>query len=158
MQAVKSGPVRLSDLVREGDVHLALAGSTKAEVLHELVDSLRLDPDDADCLLRVLQRREGMGSTGVGHGVAVPHCRTVITHQLRVVFGRHREGVEWGSPDGEPVRLIFLLVAPPAEASNLYLPTLGKVAQFANDSEIRRRLGEIRTAAQFVALVNEVGL
>jgi len=77
----------LSDFVRESDIHLQLAGVTKDDVLASLVDSLGLAAADAAFVLRVLQRREHLGSTGIGRGVAIPHCRTAVVDRLRIVFG-----------------------------------------------------------------------
>ena len=99
-----------------------------------------------------------MGSTGVGHGVAVPHARTPLLDRIHVVFGRQPQGVAWCGADGDPVRLFFLLAAPPAEVSNAYLPVLGKVAAFANTPDIRRRLDEIRSSQEFLGLLAEAGL
>jgi mannitol/fructose-specific phosphotransferase system IIA component (Ntr-type) len=158
MLGAKETPARLSDVIRVADVHLDLAGDSQAGVLRELVASLDLSGQDAATAVRLLQRRESMGSTGVGHGVAVPHCRTSLVDRLHVMFGRQPRGVAWCGADGEPVRFVFLLVAPPAEVSNDYLPMLGKVARFANDPETRRRLGEIRTTEEFLRLIADAGL
>jgi mannitol/fructose-specific phosphotransferase system IIA component (Ntr-type) len=158
MLGAKETPVRLGDVIREADIHLDLAGDSEPDVLGELVAALGLSPEDSASVLRVVQRRESMGSTGIGHGVAVPHCRTPLVDRLHVVFGRQARGVGWCGADAEPVRFIFLLVAPPVEVSNDYLPMLGKVARFANDPEARRRLGEISTREKFFQLIAGTGL
>jgi mannitol/fructose-specific phosphotransferase system IIA component (Ntr-type) len=149
---------RLSDIIRPSDVHLELRGASQPEVLSELVSSLALSSANSDSLVKVLQRRESMGSTGVGHGVAVPHCRTSLADRIRIVFGRHPPGVQWCGADGEPVRFFFLLVAPPVEVSNAYLPVLGKVAGFVNSPENRRRLAEIQSPQEFLDLIASAGV
>ena len=158
MLGAKETPARFCDVVRETDVHLHLVSDSQPDVLRELVASLGLGAEDCASVLKIVQRRESMGSTGVGHGVAVPHCRTPLVDRLHVVFGRQPLGVAWCGADGEPVRFFFLLVAPPPEVSNDYLPMLGKVARFANDPDTRRRLGEIRTREEFFQLIAAAGL
>jgi len=151
-------PAKLSELIRPADVHLELLGVSQHDVLRELVSPLGLDAANSETLVRVLQRRESLGSTGVGHGVAVPHCRTPLVDRIRIVFGRQLQGVAWCGADGEPVRFFFLLVAPPVEVSNAYLPVLGKVAGFVNGRENRQCLAEIHSSQEFLDLIAAAGL
>ena len=148
----------LRDFVRESDVHLGLTGSTKREVLVELVGSLGLTPEQSALLLKVLERRESLGTTGIGRGVAIPHCRTQLVDRLRVVFGRRTGGVEWDAMDHQPVSFIFMLAAPPVEVSNDYLPVLGRVAQLMQDPEIPARLNAVTTPGDFLELLSEKSL
>jgi PTS system nitrogen regulatory IIA component len=148
----------LSDFVRESDIHLQLAGVTKDDVLASLVDSLGLAAADAAFVLRVLQRREHLGSTGIGRGVAIPHCRTAVVDRLRIVFGRRQGGVDFDAVDNQPVFYIFLLVAPPIEISNDYLPVLGRIAQLVKEPDVPARLGEVQSAAEFLQLLAEKGV
>lgn len=148
----------LSDFVRESDIHLQLAGVTKDDVLASLVDSLGLAAPDAAFVLRVLQRREHLGSTGIGRGVAIPHCRTAVVDRLRIVFGRRQGGVDFDAVDNQPVFYIFLLVAPPIEISNDYLPVLGRIAQLVKEPDVPARLGEVQSATEFLQLLAEKGV
>jgi len=148
----------LRDFVRESDVHLELRGTNKREVLAELVASLGLSPEQSALLLKVLERRESLGTTGIGRGVAIPHCRTQLVDRLRVVFGRRPGGVEWDAMDHQPVSFIFLLAAPPVEVSNDYLPVLGRVAQLMQDPAIPARLNAVTTPADFLELLTEKAL
>ena len=148
----------LSDFVRESDVHLALDGTTKEEVLGALVSELGLASQDAAMVLRILQRREHLGSTGIGRGVAIPHCRTPLVDRLRIVFGRRPGGVEFEAVDNQPVFYVFLLVAPPIEVSNDYLPVLGRIAQLVKEPDVPQRLGEVASPAEFLQLLAEKGV
>jgi len=145
----------LRDFIRGEHINLALSGNTKDEILAEMVASLNLPASDAAGLLRILQRREGLGSTGIGRGVAVPHCRTPLVPRLRVVFGRRTGGIPYDAIDSQPVSYFFMIVAPPAEASNDYLPVLGRIAQLAKEPDVPDRLGQVRTPAEFLALLSE---
>jgi mannitol/fructose-specific phosphotransferase system IIA component (Ntr-type) len=150
--------MQLREFFSEDAINLALSGRTKNELLRELVELLHLDEKSQGMLLKMLQRRENLGSTGIGRGLAIPHCRTLVVSQLRVAFGRKVEGVEFKAIDDKPALFFFLIVAPPLEVSNQYLPVLGKIAQFAKEEDVPRRLVEIQTPAEFLKLVEEKGL
>jgi nitrogen PTS system EIIA component len=139
-------------------VSRSLRGATKAEVLAELVALLRLGPRPSATLLKVVQRREGLGSTGIGRGIAVPHCRSLVVDRLRLAFGYHRAGVAFDAIDGEPVHHLFLIVAPPLEISNQYLPVLGKIAQLAKEPDVPERLAGLTSTEDFFRLLEAKGV
>jgi len=100
-------------------------------------------------LIDMLHRRETVGSTGIGHGIGIPHGRTMASDVLSVVFGKSKKGIEWGAIDDEPVHLIFLIVAPPHDDKNEYLPMLGKLVEFLNADENRLKLMESKNFEEF---------
>jgi nitrogen PTS system EIIA component len=130
-------------------------GEAKDEILRELIALLGLDEKSEGILFKMLKRRENLGSTGIGRGIAIPHCRSLVVNRLRVAFGRKPAGVDYNAIDNQPVHYFFLIVAPPLEVSNQYLPVLGKLAQFAKDPDITRRLAELNTPDEFLALLEE---
>ncbi len=148
----------LKELFREEAVNLALAARTKDEVLKELIRLLALDEKSEGMLYKMLKRRENLGSTGIGRGIAIPHCRSLVVNNLRVAFGRKLEGVDYKSIDEQPARFFFLIVAPPLEVSNQYLPVLGKIAQFAKDEEVVKKLGALQTPGDFIRLIGDKGV
>jgi mannitol/fructose-specific phosphotransferase system IIA component (Ntr-type) len=150
--------MRLSDFLSPECVSIALAGSTRDEILAELVRLLRIPDGDSAGLIQVLQRREQLGSTGVGRGIAIPHCRTPIASQLRLAFGRHLTGVAYNAIDGQPVFSFFLIVAPPIEISNVYLPVLGRIAQLAKEPDVPERLRTLTSADALLGLLAEKGV
>src|SRR5258705_7494223 len=150
--------MRLSEFFSPDAISLELQAATKDEILAELVGLLRLDERASETLLRMLQRRETLGSTGVGRGIAIPHCRSLVVSRLRLAYGHRREGVEYQAIDNRPVFDFFLIVAPPLEVSNQYLPILGKIAQFAKDADIPERLAKPQTAEGSLRLLREKGV
>jgi len=106
-------------------------------------------------LFKMLKRRETLGSTGIGQHIAIPHCRSLVVTRLRCAFGRSAKGVDFKAIDDQPVNDFFLIVAPPLEVSNQYLPVLGKIAQFAKESDVPARLAKLKTPAEFLALLEE---
>jgi nitrogen PTS system EIIA component len=150
--------MHLENLFSPDAISVDLKGATKDEALAELVGLLRLEGSASETLLRLLQRRESLGSTGVGRGIAIPHCRSLVVTQLRLAYGHHRTGIEYQAIDNRPVFDFFLIVAPPLEVSNQYLPVLGRIAQFAKDSDIPDRLAALQSPGDFLRLLGEKGV
>lgn len=147
--------VELREFFDKDAISLDLKGETKDEILKELIGLLGVDEKSEAILFKMLRRRENLGSTGIGRGIAIPHCRSLVVNRLRVAFGRKKNGIDYGAIDGKPVHYFFLIVAPPLEVSNQYLPVLGKVAQFAKEPDVPSRLAEIETPEEFLKLLEE---
>jgi len=150
--------MQLSDFFSPDAVSLDLRAATKDELLAELVGLLRLDERSSETLLRMLQRRETLGSTGVGRGIAIPHCRSLVVSHLRLAYGHKREPVDFQAIDGQPVSNFFLIVAPPTEVSNQYLPVLGRIAQFAKEADVPERLAALSSPQAYFDLLREKGV
>jgi mannitol/fructose-specific phosphotransferase system IIA component (Ntr-type) len=139
-------------------IELHLKARNREQVLEELVALLaaggRIQRPGA--LLRALVEREALGSTGIGHGVAVPHCRSAEVAEAVLVLGRTEDGIAFDAIDGQPARLFFLLVAPesqPAEQGQL----LARIARLVRDEATRLRLLRLDTPAQVQELLNAGG-
>lgn len=119
-----------------------LESTTKDDVLAELTDRLVASSQvkDSGLILDMLKRRESLGSTGIGKGVAIPHGRSLAIGDLRVLFARSTKGVEFEAVDKKPVHLFFLIVAPPQDKQNEYLPLLGKIAELVKEKSARDQL------------------
>jgi mannitol/fructose-specific phosphotransferase system IIA component (Ntr-type) len=148
-------PMRLRELFTENSIDLSLTSRSKDAILAEMIALLGLDESANAALFKIAKRRENLGSTGVGRGVAIPHCRSPVVERLRLAFGRTREGVEYQGIDNMPVHFLFLIVAPPLEVSNQYLPVLGKIAQFVKEPDVPERLMALSTPEEFLALLDE---
>jgi mannitol/fructose-specific phosphotransferase system IIA component (Ntr-type) len=147
----------LSEFFSPEAIQLELASTAADQVLPELVTLLRLDAAAGDTVVRILRRREELGSTGVGRGIAIPHARSLVVSRLRLAYGRSVAGVGWGALDGRPVHHFFLIVAPPVEVSNQYLPVLAKIAAFAKEADVPDRLMALCRPEEFLALLAEKG-
>ena len=87
--------MELREFFSEEAIQLELAGNTKDDVLKELIALLRLDEKNQAILFKMLKRRENLGSTGIGRGIAIPHCRSLVVNKLRVAFGRKKDGLDF---------------------------------------------------------------
>ena len=150
--------MELRDFFSEEVVKLELQATTKDDALKELISALGLDEKSEGILYKMLKRRENLGSTGIGKGIAIPHCRSLVVNRLRVAFGRKKEGLDFRAIDDQPVYNVFLIVAPPLEVSNQYLPVLGKIAQFSKESDVASRLQQIGSPQEFLGMLEEKGI
>ncbi|MGE0554994.1 MAG: PTS sugar transporter subunit IIA [Gemmatimonadales bacterium] len=154
---MSEGGRRLVDCFAPAQIRLDLAATTKADAIAELLAAFELSPRDHSATMRAILRREAMGSTAIGRGIAVPHARTPLVSQLRVAFGRSVRGIPFGTNDDDIlVHHVFLFLAPPVDVSNEYLPMLGQVARLGTESDTAERLAGVTTVAEFLAVLDEV--
>ena len=150
--------MELREFFSEDVVKLDLESTNKDDVLKEMIGLLNVDEKSESILYKMLKRRENLGSTGIGKGIAIPHCRSLVVNRLRVAFGRKPSGVDFRAIDEQPVQNVFLIVAPPLEVSNQYLPVLGKIAQFSKEVDVPGRLEQITSPGEFLSLLEEKGI
>ncbi len=148
----------LSNFFTSERVSLDLTGDTRNDVLDALVSLLALDERAEATLSRTLRRRESLGSTGIGRGIAIPHCRSLVVRRLCLAYGRHRGGIDFRAIDNRPVHHFFLIVAPPVEVSVQYLPVLGRLVQFAKHRDVPQKLKGLRSADEFFRLLESKGV
>lgn len=147
--------MELREFFTEDVIDLDLKGRSKDAVLKELISLLKLPEKSEGILFKMLKRRENLGSTGIGRGIAIPHCRSLVVSRLRVAFGRKKSGIDFKAIDDRPVNFFFLIVAPPLEVSNQYLPVLGKIAQLGREPDTPDRLASIEAPHEFLELLDE---
>ena len=108
--------MRLGDFILEEAIISDLAAETRDEALAEIVRSVVqagcIEPDTVDSVMEALLRREEIGSTCIGHGVAIPHAKHEAVRQLVGAYAHSSRGVDFASFDGTPVRAVFLLLWP----------------------------------------------
>jgi mannitol/fructose-specific phosphotransferase system IIA component (Ntr-type) len=141
---------------KEGFFFPSLVSNSKEEVLEELVQPLFDEKriKSKNLVLETLMKRETLGSTGIGKGVAIPHCRTLATSDLYVVVGLSKRGIPYDAIDKKKVHLFNLIVAPPQDVSNNYLRLLGKICELVRDSKIRRNLIKAKDFPTFISIIN----
>jgi PTS system nitrogen regulatory IIA component len=135
--------MKIVDLIRRDMVIPDLAADNKLGVLRELASHLaerhgRLTPED---LTRVLVDREELASTAIGEGVAVPHGKMRAVEGIIACLGRSRGGVDFGSMDGQPTHLFFVMVAPES-STGAHLKALARISRVFKDAQFRRQLLE----------------
>lgn len=127
-------------------IKLNLTAKNKIEVIDELVDVLydagRLN--DKDEFRKTILKREEQSSTGLEEGIAIPHGKSLSVKLPTVAFGLSKEGIDYGSLDGEPSKLFFMIAAP-ADATDSHIETLSQLTSLLLDDDIREQLLHVKT-------------
>jgi len=129
--------------------------TTKEGALGELLDLFVREKliRNRDLVWEMLHQRETLGSTGIGKGVAIPHGRTTAASNVFIAFGKSSKGIDFDAIDKKPVHLFFMVIAPPHDEGNIYLPILGTLVTVLNDKNNRDRLLEVSSFADFVPII-----
>jgi nitrogen PTS system EIIA component len=148
----------IGDLLDRNAISLRVAASDKRKALAVIAENagrgFGLDTGD---VLDALLEREAAGSTGVGHGVAVPHARLEGLTRMRGVFVRLEAPVEFDAVDDQPVDLLFALFAPKAAVSD-HLRSLARVSRVLRQADLREQLRKAQTMDAVHALLTQDAL
>jgi len=147
--------LNLTSLLRVERINLDLKSRKKQDVLRELVLMIR-DGETSEMLVQTLMKREELGSTGIGKGIAIPHGRSLLLDKLEIAIGRSTAGVDFDAIDHKPVYLFFLVMAPPQDPGNQYLITLGRIAVVAQELTKKKQMFVPQTPEELIKLVRSI--
>jgi len=147
--------MNLASLLLKDRVNLSLKPGKKDDVIKDLVYTIKKG-NDAELIISTLLKREELGSTGIGKGIAIPHCRSLAVERLEIAVGRTTKPIHFNSIDKKPVSLIFLIIAPPQDPGNQYLITLGKIVQIAKEITKKNLIQKAKTAEEFITIINDI--
>ena len=150
--------MKFSDFVKTEAIRAELTSSDKEGVIRELVtclvDSGQLGNDEQESIVQAILKREELGSTGIGRGIAVPHTKhPSVDHPIGTV-GVSPGGVDFQSLDGEQVQLFFMLISPP-DQPNDHLRALENISKQLQDETFCRFLKQSRTAGDIQQILEE---
>jgi PTS system fructose-specific IIA component/PTS system nitrogen regulatory IIA component len=150
--------MRMSDFVVRDAIVPELTANTKEGVIREMVDSLRAtgafksrDPED---VVKAILKRELLGSTGIGRGVAIPHAKHPSVDRLIGTIALSRAGVAFDSLDGEPVHVFILLISPQDRTGD-HLRALENVSRSLKDEYFVQSLRKSTSRDQIWGLLDE---
>lgn len=148
--------MKILDFLAGNCVLTELKGKTKKEVISELVDVLAKNKlvKNTGKTVEAIIKREGTGSTGIGQGVAIPHAKSGDVSKIVASLGISKPGVDFDSLDGEPVYIIFLMVAPPESISE-HLQAIAKISRLLKDKFFRQSLRDAQTAQEIIKTIKE---
>lgn len=150
--------MKLADFVVQDALIPDLKASTKEEVIREMVASLRasghVDAEHEQNIVAAIMKREELGSTGIGRGVAVPHTKHPSVESLIATVALSKEGLEFASLDGEDVYILFLLISPPDRPGD-HLRGLETITRHLKSDDFCRFLRQSTTRDQIVDLLKE---
>jgi nitrogen PTS system EIIA component len=143
----------LTDLVAPNAIIPALKVNGKKQALQELAaKAAALSGQNERAIFEILMQREKLGSTGVGNGIAIPHGKLPKLSKLFGLFARLNRPVDFEALDGEPVDLVFLLLAPEGAGAD-HLKALARVARLLRDPDVARKLRDSRDAEALYAVL-----
>ena len=121
------------------------------ELIDLLVNLGKVKPADRDSILASLKQREETMSTGIGFGIAIPHCSSDRLDEVVAAFGRSPGGIEFDALDNAPVKFVVLFIVPKNQFQT-HLRTLASIAKFLNDRSVRESLAEANSADEILSI------
>ena len=129
-----------------------MTARTKDEAILELAGAAAIAGLDKDKVYSVLLEREGLGSTAVGSGYAIPHGKMPGLENMILIFARSVAGIDFNAPDGKICHLFFMVLAP-EDAAGQHLGLLGSIARLAKDATFKNRLMHAKNAEELKAFL-----
>ena len=143
----------LTDLVAPNAVIPALKVNGKKQAIQELAaKAAKLTGQNERLIFETLMQREKLGSTGVGNGIAIPHGKLPKIEKLFGLFARLDRPIDFEALDGQPVDLVFLLLAPEGAGAD-HLKALARVARLLRDGDVVGKLRDSRDAEALYAVL-----
>jgi len=133
--------MKVIDILPIENIKIPLNSSTKDEIITELVDLISDSNPlvNRNVILKSIFEREATMSTGIGHGVAIPHGKTKGVKQIIASFGTSPQGINFNALDGNPV-YIFFMIATPEGAAGPHLRCLSRISRLLNSEKFRNDL------------------
>ncbi|MFV1967254.1 MAG: PTS sugar transporter subunit IIA [Pirellulaceae bacterium] len=150
--------MKFADFVNIKAIRADLTADNKeeaiGELVHALVEANAIREDEQESIVKAIMKREELGSTGIGRGVAVPHTKHPSVEQLVGMVGVSAGGVDFDSLDGEKVQLFFLLISPPDRPGD-HLRALENISRQLRDDTFCRFLMQSKSAEDIQQLLEE---
>lgn len=148
--------MKICDILRVEKIISSLQGTSKTEVINELLNLFKDDErvSDLECMSNAVHEREKIMSTGVGKGFAIPHAKTNCVNEIVAAFGKLEKPLDFQALDEQPVNIIFLLVG----KENLvgpHIKLLSRISRMMNKDEFRESLVNAKTPEEIYSLFEE---
>ena len=150
--------MKFSDFVKTESIRADLTSNDKEGVIRELVgclvDSGQLNGDEQENIVEAILKREKLGSTGIGRGIAVPHTKHASVEQPVGTVGVSTSGIDFESLDGEKVQLFFMLISPPDRPGD-HLKALENISKQLQDETFCRFLKQSKNSEDIQQVLEE---
>ena len=149
---------KLTDILNKDLMETHLSGSTRDQVIDELIAKLDANGmlESKELFKTAILNREGESTTGLGMNIAIPHGKSNAVKKPAVAFGIHRDGVDWNSLDGTNAKLIFMIAVPEEAAGNAHLKILQMLSRKLMDETFRNALLETSSKDEALQLLEEI--
>ncbi|MCG8336663.1 MAG: PTS sugar transporter subunit IIA [Proteobacteria bacterium] len=148
--------MKLSDYLCEDGILMDLTGGNKKEIIHNLVRLLTntVEIKDTNDIVHKLEEREELKTTGIGSGIAIPHCKSGEMTDVQIVVGISKEGIDFESLDNKPAHFFFLLVAPEKGGAE-HLKASAKIVRLFREDSFRESLLSMNKPSEVLAFIEE---
>jgi len=148
--------MNLLDILSPECIRSPLIATDKRGAINELVDLLAASDrvKDAEALKEAVWTREQTRTTGIGHGLAIPHGKCETMKDLAMAIGRPAEPLEFEAIDGQPVRLVVLLASPPDRTSD-HIQALAQISRLVSMEDFRKQIYAAETGEQIFELLKD---
>jgi len=157
MAELKPKVIKLTSLLKEPLIDLDLKGRDKKQIIAELVELIAKSKKltNKKAFFKIMVKREKLGSTGIGAGVAIPHGRAKEVKSFALVFARKKEGIDFGALDGEKTYLFFALASPENEIGG-HLKILSEISRMVKDKSTVELLKRIEDKKRVLKLISDL--
>ena len=150
--------MKFADFISRKALRANLAAVNKEGAIREMVQALldagNIESDELESIVKAIMKREELGSTGIGRGVAVPHTKHSSVDRLVGTVAVSKEGVDFASLDGEAVHLFFLLISPPDRPGD-HLRALENISRQLRNDTFCRFLKQAKNTEDIQQLLDE---
>ena len=151
--------MELSEYLKKPNILLKSSSTNRWDLIEEMVDlavrNKMVDPADSDEVKRALIEREKSMSTGIGNGVAIPHCTTSRVSDTVMVLAVLGRGMDFDSIDDQPVNIVVLLLVPKNKLTQ-HVKTLAKIAKVMSNQGLRDSIGKLKSADGIIDAIRDV--
>ena len=150
--------MQLTDVLKPEVIKMELKARTRDEAIRELVELLAkaggLRQGDVESMTAAILKRESLGSTAIGRGVAIPHAKAPTASEFVAALGRSTRGIEFASIDGKPVNLVFVLASPP-DSQRAHLKALAHISRLVSKGDLCTRILAAKDEKDILAIIAE---
>ena len=148
--------MRLTDLLEPDCIKVPLTATDKQDAIYELIDLLAESGriNDVPTVRDAVWQRESTRTTGIGHGLAIPHGKCTCCEKLVMAIGRPDQPIDFQSIDGQPVSLIILLISP-ADQTGPHIQALASVSRLMTNADFRKAIREADTPQAVYQLIED---
>lgn len=149
--------MKLTDVLQPTLIKYPLVSDTKVEVIRELISLLAEQHliEDKEAVLKAVLDREKIMTTGVGNGIAIPHCKSRHAPDFAIALGIHPEGVDFQSLDSKPVHIVFLLTGP-EDKPGTHIRLLSRISRIISRENVQQQILNCHSAEEIYKVLQEV--
>lgn len=146
--------MRLTDILAEEYIQIPLSVNNRNESIKFLINLLKDEISDAEEAFNAVLEREKIMTTGVGNGIAIPHCKHNSCPNFAAALGIHPKGIDFEAIDKKKVKIVFLLVGP-ENNPGLHIKLLSRISRLMSNEDLREHLASCKTGKDALKLIEE---